>query len=238
MDDMEKSYLEIKVTFHHILILLVGVILIGSFLFYLGYQAGKTAEKSQEQKTLLAKEESKSKEIESLSAIKKEPVKIEETGTGSGTDAGAAGTSGTPSIDDELKLHQQPTDTVAAGTSGPSPSKTTVTETPPPQPVETKIVKPKIEEPKTEEIKTAKPAKKNQYYAIQVGSFNSHALAKDYSNRFSRAGYAISISQAEVKGKTWYRVRVGSFETKDEAQREKSKLEKLENKKFSIVKAE
>jgi len=229
MDDMEKSYLEIKVTFHHILILLVGVILIGSFLFYLGYQAGKTSLKSQEQKTLLAKEEGKPREIESLSLSKKEPDKIEETGAGA------------PSIEDEMKLHQQPTDDAAAGTSGtsgaPPSSKTTVTETPLPT-VETKTVKPKTEEPKTEEIKTAKPAKKNLFFAIQVGAFNSHALAKDYSTRFSRAGYAISISQAEVKGKTWYRVRVGSFETKDEAQKEKSKLEKLENKKFSIVKAE
>lgn len=222
MDDMEKSYLEIKVTFHHILILLVGVILIGSFLFYLGYQAGKTSVKGQEQKTLLAKEESKSKEIESLSAIKKEPVKIEETGT-----------TETPSIEDELKLHQQPTADTAAGTGGTSGSSA-----PPPKTTETKTVKPKTEEPKVEEIKTAKSAKKNQYFAIQVGAFNSHALAKDYSNRFSRVGYAISISQAEVKGKTWYRVRVGSFETKEEAQREKSKLEKLENQKFSIVKAE
>lgn len=234
---MEKSYLEIKVTFHHILILLVGVILIGSFLFYLGYQAGKTSLKGQEQKTLLAKEESKSKEIESLS--KKEPVKIEESGTGVGTGrtANTGGTdtetTETPSIEDELKLHQQPTADTAPGTGGTSGSSA-----PPPKTTETKTVKPKTEEPKVEEIKTAKLAKKSQFFAIQVGAFNSHALAKDYSNRFSRAGYAISISQAEVKGKTWYRVRVGSFETKEEAQREKSKLEKLENQKFSIVKAE
>lgn len=224
MDDMEKSYLEIKVTFHHILILLVGVILIGSFLFYLGYQAGKTSVKSQEQKTLLAKEEGKPKEIESLS--KKVPDKTVETGTG--TDAGAVST---PSIEEELKLHQQPANETTAGTEKPDGETL-------PAPFETKAVKPKTEEPKTEEIKTAKPAKKDQFYAIQVGAFNSHALAKDYSTRFSRAGYAISISQAEVKGKTWYRVKVGSYETRDEAQKEKSKLEKLENKKFSIIKAD
>jgi cell division protein FtsN len=225
MDDMEKSYLEIKVTFHHILILLVGVILIGAFLFYLGYQAGKTSLKSQEQKTLLAKEEGKPKEIQSLSLSKKEPDKIEETGAGA------------PSIEEELKLHQQPTDDAAAVSGGSRETRET-SDAPPPKTTETKTVKPKTEEPKVEEIKTAKPAKKNLYFAIQVGSFNSHTLAKDYSTRFSRAGYAISISQAEVKGKTWYRVRVGSFETKDEAQKEKAKLEKLENKKFSIVKAE
>ncbi|MCP5052366.1 MAG: hypothetical protein GY940_34685, partial [bacterium] len=54
MDNTEKSYLEIKVTFHHILILLAGVILIGSFLFYLGYQAGKSASENPADSALAA----------------------------------------------------------------------------------------------------------------------------------------------------------------------------------------
>lgn len=221
MDDTEKSYLEIKVTFHHILILLVGVILIGSFLFYLGYQAGKTSTKNLEQKFAPTKEV-KSREISEIEALsKKEPDKTEGTVTGSDTG------NGTPSIDEELKSHQQPTNDISAGTDETSSSKT----------MDTKADQQKPEE-KIEAIKTAKPAKKVQSFSIQVGAFNSHALAKDYSSRFSRAGYAIAISQAEVKGKTWYRVRVGNFKTKEEAQKEKSKLEKLENKKFSIVKPE
>lgn len=44
---MEKSYLEIKVTFIHIFVLLIAIILIGIFLFYLGYQAGRSSLKSQ-----------------------------------------------------------------------------------------------------------------------------------------------------------------------------------------------
>ncbi len=40
---MENSYVEIKVSFIHIVVLLVGVIIIGSFLFYLGYNAGKSS---------------------------------------------------------------------------------------------------------------------------------------------------------------------------------------------------
>lgn len=235
MDDIEKSYLEIKVTFHHILILLVGVILIGSFLFYLGYQAGKTSTKNLEQKFVPTKEV-KSREISEIEALsKKEPDKIEGTVTGSDTG------NGTPSIAEELKSHQQPTNDVTAGTGETTSSKTMDSETQTREtlvpPLDTKPGQQKTEE-KIEAIKTAKPAKKVQSFSIQVGAFNSHALAKDYSSRFSRAGYAISISQAEVKGKTWYRVRVGNFKTKEEAQKEKSKLEKLESKKFSIVKSE
>ncbi|HLP57647.1 MAG TPA: SPOR domain-containing protein [Candidatus Deferrimicrobium sp.] len=238
MNDTEKSYLEIRVTFHHILILLVGVILIGSFLFYLGYQAGKTSTKSQEQKILPAKNEGKSSEIGEIAALsKKEPGKTGETVTDE-----SAGNSSSTSIDKELELHQKPADDTTAETGEVALPKTTETKTPketliPPSPLETKTVKQKPEE-KMEAIKTAKPAKKDQSFSIQVGAFKSHALAKDYSMKFSRAGYGISISQAEVKGKTWYRVRVGNFKNRDDAQKEKSKLEKLENQKFSIVKSE
>ncbi|HLP47148.1 MAG TPA: SPOR domain-containing protein [Candidatus Kapabacteria bacterium] len=239
MNDTEKSYLEIRVTFHHILILLVGVILIGSFLFYLGYQAGKTSTKNLEQKNLPVKNEGKSREIGEIAALsKKEPVKTGETVT----DA-SAGNSSSTSIDEELKLHQKPVDDTTAETGEVELPKTTETKTSPketlvpPSSLETKTVKQKPEE-KIEAIKTAKPAKKDQSFSIQVGAFKSHALAKDYSTKFSRAGYGISISQADVKGKTWYRVRVGSFKNRNDAQIEKSKLEKLENQKFSIVKSE
>lgn len=183
MDD-EKSYFEIKVTFHHILILLVGVIIIGVFLFYLGYQAGKSA--SGKPKDLSAKGEGQSKEIEVLS--KKDPDRIDDVDE--------------PSINEEIRLHQQP----AANAGG-------------------------------EEIKTAKSVKREPYFAVQVAAFNSHTLAQNYSRKFSRAGYPTSISQAMVKGKLWYRVRVGNFKTRDKARREKDKLEKLENKKFTVVKS-
>ncbi|MCU0286687.1 MAG: SPOR domain-containing protein [Acidobacteria bacterium] len=227
MDDTEKSYLEIRVTFHHILILLVGVILIGSFLFYLGYQAGKTSSKSQEQKTLLAKDETKSKELGEIEALtKKEPPKTEEPAVEPSSSTTTTTTAST-SIAEELKRHQQSSQDTTTEMGEDTPVKTT----------ETKPVKQKTEE-KSEAIKTAKPAKRDQSFSIQVGAFNSHALAKDYSAKFSRAGYSISISQAEVKGKTWYRVRVGSFKTREDAQREKAKLEKMENQKFSIVKSD
>jgi cell division septation protein DedD len=37
---MEKTYFDIRVTFVHVVVLLVAVIAIGIFLFYMGYQAG------------------------------------------------------------------------------------------------------------------------------------------------------------------------------------------------------
>jgi cell division protein FtsN len=182
MNHTEKSYLEIKVTFQHILILLAGVILIGSFLFYLGYQAGKSSDKKSLQQDQLVKGEDNSQAIEITS--ESDPDKIEEDQE--------------PSISEEIKLHQQPG---------------------------RKAV-----------LKTPKPLKKEPYYTIQVAAFENHSLAKNYSEKFSRAGYPTSISQATVRGKTWYRVRIGHYETSDAAVIEKRKLEKVENKKFNVVK--
>ncbi|MCP4221504.1 MAG: SPOR domain-containing protein, partial [bacterium] len=179
MSDSDKSYLEIKVTFHHIVILLVGVILIGIFLFFLGLQAGKTsdAKESGEAGSLMTKTDGNSEEINFTDkAPRKDPDKIEEVGEAK------------PRVNEEIKLHKLP---------GTKPEKR--------------------EEPQSVEVRTAKATSKVSGYSIQVGAFHSHQLAKDYSRKFSRAGYATSISQATVKGKIWYRVRVGSFENKADA---------------------
>lgn len=183
MRNMEKSYLEIKVTFQHILILLAGVILIGSFLFYLGYQAGQSSDKKSARQTQPAKGEN-SNAIEITS--EKDPDKI--------------GEDQEPSINEEIKLHRQP------GKKGGG-------------------------------LKTGKLLKREPYYTIQVGAFENHSLAKKYSVKFSRAGYPTAISQAVVRGKTWYRVRIGNFKTWTAAVKEKKKLEKVENKKFDVIKS-
>lgn len=205
--ESEKSYLEIKVTFHHILILLAGVILIGSFLFYLGYQAGKSSSNKTGQKTMLAKDDGKTKEIEVLS--KKDPDKIDNLEE--------------PSISEEIKLHQQPVKQ--------SPGKEEQEDSP--------VTEAKGDvKPQTEEMKPTKAVNRGPAFTIQVAAFNSHALAREYSQKFSKAGYPTSISQATVKGKIWYRVWVGNYASRSDAQLAKKTLEEMENKKFRIVKTE
>jgi cell division protein FtsN len=73
-------------------------------------------------------------------------------------------------------------------------------------------------------------------YAIQVGAFDNFANAQNYSERFARLGYQTEIIAETVKEKKLYTVRVGSFATFEEAQKEKARLEGLENKKFIIKK--
>lgn len=91
---MERSYLEIKVSFLHIVVMLVGVIIIGSFLFYLGYQAGKSSADPRQQADLLD-DKGKPEEIQltdaGTAAKKKKPAARKKT-----------------SISDELQLHNLP----------------------------------------------------------------------------------------------------------------------------------
>lgn len=73
MNNREKSYLEIKVTFIHILVLLVAIILIGIFLFSLGYKAGKSSIKESTTSSKFTKDFQKPEEIK---IVKEKPVKI------------------------------------------------------------------------------------------------------------------------------------------------------------------
>ncbi len=93
MNNLEKSYLEIKVTFLHVVVLLVGVIIIGIFLFYLGYQSGKAASKNQLVRTQLDEDQGQTKEIRLVDETGGESTKTQQ---------------GKPSIQEEIKLHQQP----------------------------------------------------------------------------------------------------------------------------------
>lgn len=181
---MEKSYLDIKVSFLHIVVLLIGVIIIGIFLFYLGYQAGKSSIQNKTVKAELLKNHNKPKEIK---IIEEKPIKKKES-----------------NIKDEIKLHKKPVKKTASNT------------------------KKKIAE---------KPLKKEPYYSIQVGAFSSFSNAKKYSEKFRKLGYQSEILSTSKENKTFFRVRVGNFKNITKANKEKKKLEKMEKKKFSIVKS-
>ena len=75
MSNREKSYLEIKVTFVHILVLLVAIILIGIFLFSLGYKAGKSSIKEPTESSKLAENFQNPEEIK---IVKERPVKTKD----------------------------------------------------------------------------------------------------------------------------------------------------------------
>lgn len=192
MNSLEKSYLEIKVTLMHIVILLVGVIIIGIFLFYLGYQAGKSSLGNRDVRAQLTEQDDRTKEINILENNEKtEELPVEKNET-------------PPSINEEMKLHQQPASERSE---------------------------------KTEQTIKGRTVKKESYYSVQVGAFSSFTNAKNYAATFAKLGYPTEILSTTSKNKTLYRVRVGNFKSKDTAEKEKNKLERMEKKKFAVKKS-
>lgn len=191
--EVEKSYIEIKVTFIHIVVLLVGVILIGIFLFYLGYQAGKSSARDQILQAELPETPGKTEEIQLLDQENKA--------------SGKKSKGKEPSISDEIKLHQLPsTPTSPSGK-------------------------------KNERIK-AKPFKKERYFTVQVGAFAEYANAKNYAAKFAKLGYPTEINTIVRDNQKLHRVRVGNFKTRAEAKQDQRKLERMENKKFTIARSD
>jgi cell division protein FtsN len=184
-----SSYVEVKVSFIHIVVLLVGVIVIGSFLFYLGYQAGKASARNELLGSDIIKTADKSEEIQLVDETGGETVKRQ------------AEKQDQPSISEEIKLHQLP----AAE--------------------------------KKNQIK-ARPLKKQPYWVIQVGAFSDYSNAQKYAARFADMGYPTEINTIVKNNTKLHRVRVGNFSSRKLATDEREKLQKMENKKFTIVKSQ
>ncbi|MGE5343842.1 MAG: SPOR domain-containing protein [Candidatus Omnitrophota bacterium] len=209
--ETEKSYVEIKVSFIHIVVLFIGVFVIGVFLFYLGYQAGKSSIRAELQSATNAKSVNKSEELNFSDDTNKDnqPAAKEQ---------GA-------SLKDEMRLHQLP----GAENKQPAASSSPAVSDPSPKDEQ---VEPAIKK------ETAKAGKKAPYYAVQVGAFSDHSNAEKYAAKFSDLGYPIAISPSNKDNKKLFRVWVGNFKARGDAQRDREKLEKSEKRQFSIVSTE
>lgn len=62
-----------------------------------------------------------------------------------------------------------------------------------------------------------KPSKTRALYALQIASVRSEIKAAGMVKRLTNAGYPAYFYKVNVKGKTYYRVRCGTFKTKKEA---------------------
>ncbi|UCH66079.1 MAG: SPOR domain-containing protein [Ignavibacterium sp.] len=81
-----------------------------------------------------------------------------------------------------------------------------------PQKVTTDIVKSVQREQVSQNV-----FKYNNTYAVQVAAFGTKKGAEDGAAKFIKSGYSAFIEEAVVKGKSWYRLRVGGFKTLEEA---------------------
>jgi cell division septation protein DedD len=90
-----------------------------------------------------------------------------------------------------------------------------ISPTPAPSPVVAVEEKPQVAPSPTAE----QPAEKQQgLYTLQVGSHQDMAEANEQAKKFRAAGFEPHVVSAEIpKRGTWYRVQVGDFSTRDEA---------------------
>jgi DedD protein len=73
-------------------------------------------------------------------------------------------------------------------------------------------------------VAAAKPAR----YALQAAAPREEAAALELAERLKKAGYASYVEPVEAKDGTRYRVRVGPFASRDEAERVRARLRALD----------
>lgn len=66
-------------------------------------------------------------------------------------------------------------------------------------------------------------------WAVQVNAFPDEERARNLAERLKGKGYDAYVAVTNIKGRTWYRVRVGRFQSLDEARKLQETLKSKEN---------
>ncbi len=86
------------------------------------------------------------------------------------------------------------------------------------------VVKVKVEVVSTPSSKTSNPFKPE--YTVQVASYTSRSIAESAKRKLDGDFNNVRVEMANVKGSTYYRVRVGRYDSKKAARKAASKLRK------------
>ena len=87
-----------------------------------------------------------------------------------------------------------------------------------------KIMKPPVAQSTTHNSTTVTNAVPVTSWSVQVTAFQSRDDATRMASDLAGQGYAAFVVSGKVKGKTWHRVRVGTYADKDEAMTALKKL--------------
>jgi len=157
-----KEFREIQVSSSLLVVIFLGVLALGVFIFLLGVSVGKN------QARLSAPTQVVTQQIPE--PVREVPVKPTAAETESGT---------------------------AAKTAAKDPG-----------------TKPAAD--KTAAAANKSPATGPLYY-VQVAAFNERTLAEALADRYRKQGYTVIIDPRPTSTKTWYRVRLGGYATRDRA---------------------
>jgi len=175
-----KDFREIQVSSTLLVVIFLGVLALGVFIFLLGVSVGK-------------KQASVATPTQIVTQQIPEPVKE-------------------PSV--------KPTASeTAAGDVAASPQAAAPLTPAKPQPKEaaadnrTAVTKPPAE---TKKPPAAAPAGSGLYY-VQVAAFTDKTQAQAFADKYKKQGYATTLSPRATSTKTWYRVRLGGYKSRDQA---------------------
>jgi cell division septation protein DedD len=79
-----------------------------------------------------------------------------------------------------------------------------------------------------QETETAEKDSAERVWAVQIKSSPDKKYADNWVNRLKTKGYDAFVAEGDVKGQTWYRVRVGHFAARHEAEELLAALETQE----------
>lgn len=144
-----------------------------------------------------------------------------------------------------VKIPVRPTtkggaDTESAKTKNDLTFYNTLTKTPAAKPVEAKneekvtevAPKPVVEskpQAKAESTESTEAKNNAKSWSVQVNSYPDEKSANDLIDRLKNKGYNAFVTEANLKGKVWYRVRVGRFASREEAIKTEAALKNNEN---------
>ena len=103
---------------------------------------------------------------------------------------------------------------------------------PTPKPVEKKAEKtpsPEAAPKSASPVETAESKENGKGWTIQVNAFPDERSAKIWVDRLKNKGYNAYVTEVNIKGKIWYRVRVGQYGTREEAKKVEEVLKTKEN---------
>ena len=81
-----------------------------------------------------------------------------------------------------------------------------------------------------------KPASDKPKYTLQLSSFQDKSEAETFLSSVKSNGFGAYLTEADVDGKTYYRVRMGNYRSLDAANDAKSDFEKSSKKSASVMK--
>jgi cell division septation protein DedD len=190
-----KDFREIQVSSTLLVVIFLGVLALGVFIFLLGVSVGK------KQAAVAAPTQVVTQQIpEEVKAPDVKPTAAE----------------------------------TASNDQPPAPGPAASPETAKPQPKDTTAAKAPATKAPTEAKKT--PPASGLYY-VQVAAFGERAQAQALADKYKKQGYTTFVTSRVTSTRTWYRVRLGGYKTRDQAVDLLAKLNAAAGKKtdFQIV---